>query len=169
MSSLFGSWSGIWACAVVEPNDHFLRVRLGWGSFDKSSHSRPPTAKQQRYLCHSASPHLRSRISCCSGLISCGAGGRALKQLSQAEYELIFPASCPTLPSDHKRGGKQAAEYNQPPALFPLWCCIGHRRIYYYSITGRKKRKHTQTHTQEIIGVLCNPETPCTGHSQTVF
>lgn len=44
---------------------------LAGGACDKSSHSRPPTAKQQRYLCHSVSPHLRSRISCCSGLISC--------------------------------------------------------------------------------------------------
>lgn len=83
--------------------DHFFRKpHLAREACDKSSHSRPPTAKQQRYLCHSASPHLRSGISRCLGLISCRAGGRALLQLSQAEYELIVPASCPTLPSEFK-------------------------------------------------------------------
>lgn len=59
--------------------DHFFREsHLAREACDKSSHSRPPTAKQQRYLCHSASPHLRSGISRCSGLISWRAGGRAL-------------------------------------------------------------------------------------------
>lgn len=99
--------------------DHFFRKpHLAREARDKSSHSHPPTAKQQRYLCHSASPHLRSGISRCLGLISCRAGGRALLQLSQAEYELIFPASCPTLPSDFKEGREHAAE---PCCLtFPL-------------------------------------------------
>lgn len=99
--------------------DHFFRKpHLARKARDKSSHSRPPTAKQQRYLCHSASPHLRSGISRCLGLISCRAGGRALLQLSQAEYELIFPASCPTLASDFKEGGEHAAEPCCP--TFPL-------------------------------------------------
>lgn len=59
--------------------------------------SLPPTAKQQRYLCHCESLHLWSVISCCSWLISCRAAGKAAVQLSQGWTWTHLLVSCSTL------------------------------------------------------------------------
>ena len=126
------------------------------GAWGKSSHSLPPTANQQRYLCHCESPHLWSVISCCSWLISCRAAGKAAVPLSQAAHELILSRAAPRFP--RLLEGSRAENTVLPRAFSFLrllhaqtWALLSAKLV------GLKERN---MHETMCLGLLCKGGSP---------
>lgn len=97
-------------------NDRFFIKAWPGGACGTSSHSLPPTAEQQRYLCHCEFLHLWSVISRCSWLISCRAAGKAAFP-GWTWTHLVM--SCPTLALDCRR---RAENDRRLDFLFRLLC-----------------------------------------------